>query len=241
MVEFFDGTTELGTANLSGGVASLTTSSFSSGTNSITAQYLGDGNFSGSPSPAISQTVNLGGEVFNDVNGNGVLDPGDSGLLGWTINAVNSGNQIVASATTDSNGDYSLIGVGPGTFSIEEVVPSGYVATTPSSIAVTTTGGPSPSVVNFGDFQTVTYSGEVYNDVTGNGTFGGADTGLGGWTVNLYSGSTLIAHATTAGERVVLVLGHRTRQLYDPGGHAQRLDHHPADLADLVQRNGHER
>ena len=35
----------------------------------------------------------------------------------------------------------------------------------------------------------MTYAGTVYNDVTGNGVFDDGDTGLGGWTVNLYNSS----------------------------------------------------
>ena len=41
-VTFFDGTTVLGTATLTGGVASYMTSAFAAGTHSITAQYGGD-------------------------------------------------------------------------------------------------------------------------------------------------------------------------------------------------------
>jgi autotransporter-associated beta strand protein len=57
MVQFFHGTTSLGTATLSGGVASITTSSLPFGFNSITANYMGSGSFSPSTSTAITQTV----------------------------------------------------------------------------------------------------------------------------------------------------------------------------------------
>jgi hypothetical protein len=56
-VEFFDGSTLLDTATLSGGTASYTTSSLSVGTNQpIEAEYLGDSNFSPS-NLTIQQTV----------------------------------------------------------------------------------------------------------------------------------------------------------------------------------------
>jgi hypothetical protein len=56
-VEFFDGSTLLGTENLSGGTASFTTSSLSVGANQpIEAEYLGDSNYSPS-NLTIQQTV----------------------------------------------------------------------------------------------------------------------------------------------------------------------------------------
>jgi len=56
-VQFFDGGTLLGSAPLSGGVASLTTSTLSGGTHSVTASYGGDGNYNGSASAVLTQTV----------------------------------------------------------------------------------------------------------------------------------------------------------------------------------------
>ena len=61
-VEFFDGTTSLGKANLVNGSASVSISALSVNaagqSHSITAKYLGDGNFNDSTSPALSHTVN---------------------------------------------------------------------------------------------------------------------------------------------------------------------------------------
>jgi hypothetical protein len=56
-VNFKDGTTLLGTASLSGGRATFTSSTLSIGAHSITAVYSGDTNFMGSTSPALVQTV----------------------------------------------------------------------------------------------------------------------------------------------------------------------------------------
>jgi trimeric autotransporter adhesin len=56
-VQFFSGTTPLGSGTLSAGVATIETSSLLAGANSITASYAGDTNFSSSTSPAV--TVNV--------------------------------------------------------------------------------------------------------------------------------------------------------------------------------------
>ncbi|HZS08141.1 MAG TPA: MBG domain-containing protein, partial [Blastocatellia bacterium] len=57
-VEFFDGTTSLGTATLSGGSATVTTSTLTVGDHSITAVHSGDATFAGSTSVALAQKVN---------------------------------------------------------------------------------------------------------------------------------------------------------------------------------------
>jgi hypothetical protein len=57
-VEFRDGGVLIGTATLSGGVATFTTSALGAGTHLMTAVYLGTPVFLGSTSPAGTQTVN---------------------------------------------------------------------------------------------------------------------------------------------------------------------------------------
>lgn len=57
-VTFMDGATTLGTANLSGGKASYTTTALTSGTHDITVVYGGTANIVGSTSTALVQTVN---------------------------------------------------------------------------------------------------------------------------------------------------------------------------------------
>ncbi len=57
-VSFFDGTAVLGTRTLSGGQATLASASLAVGVHTITAVFGGDGNFSGSTSGALIQTVN---------------------------------------------------------------------------------------------------------------------------------------------------------------------------------------
>lgn len=57
-VEFFDGPVSLGTAVMSGGSASLTTSALNAGNHSIRAVYAETANYFGSSSPTLNQIVN---------------------------------------------------------------------------------------------------------------------------------------------------------------------------------------
>jgi hypothetical protein len=63
-VTFLDGSTTLGTARLSGGVATFQTTALAVGTHSLTAVWHGDSNYLGSTSPVVSETINpVGGAV----------------------------------------------------------------------------------------------------------------------------------------------------------------------------------
>ena len=58
-VQFFNGSTLLGAASLTGGVAQLSTASLPVGTDSLTAVYSGDSNYTGSSSGVVQQTVEI--------------------------------------------------------------------------------------------------------------------------------------------------------------------------------------
>jgi hypothetical protein len=99
------------------------------------------------------KTVTLSGEVYNDANDNGVIDSGEPGLAGWTVNLLNAQNQVTQTTTTDASGDYSFSNVGPGAQTIQEVTQTGYVPTFPSTgtIALTPTSGTNVSALNLGN------------------------------------------------------------------------------------------
>jgi hypothetical protein len=96
----------------------------------------------------------VSGTVFNDLNGDGFKQSGEPGLQGWKVDLVDSGNHVVGSASTDPSGNYAIQGVGPGTFTLKEEVPSGWVQTAPASpgtYTFTTSSGTNVTGDNFGD------------------------------------------------------------------------------------------
>jgi hypothetical protein len=93
MVTFTDGSATLGSGTLSGGQASLATSSLAVGQHTIVATYAGDGNFTGSTSNSITQTVNQDGSTTTVT---GIPNPSNTGqTITFTItvaaNAPGSG------------------------------------------------------------------------------------------------------------------------------------------------------
>lgn len=206
-VNFYDGVTLLGPATLSNGVATLTVYTLGIGTHSLVAQYLGDSNFAPSQSSAVPQYVNplpssISGTVYNDPTGNG-FSSDDLLLANVTVDlfqVVSGSNSLLATAVTDSNGQYSFTNLGPGNYFVQEVVPAGSTETGGAAgYSVTATNGTNVTGDNFDNFQNVSISGKAFNDLTGNG-ISGDDTALPGVTVQLLSGATVIASTTTASD-----------------------------------------
>jgi VCBS repeat-containing protein len=70
------------------------------------------------------------GTVFNDLNGNGLDDPSENGLAGWTVFVDANGNGALdlgeRSTATDSKGKYELLGVPVGNLSVYEIPQDGF-------------------------------------------------------------------------------------------------------------------
>lgn len=95
------------------------------------------------------------GSKFNDLNGNGVRDPGEPGLGNWTIQVTDSSGNV-QTTTTDSAGNYSFIVPAPGTYTVSEVMLSGWTQTAPTSGTYAVTVAPGQVVINrdFGNKKT---------------------------------------------------------------------------------------
>ncbi|MFN8498615.1 MAG: SdrD B-like domain-containing protein [Anaerolineae bacterium] len=118
---------------------------------------------------------NVTGNVFNDLNGDGVRQPGEPGIPGVTVTLKDGAGNTVGTTTTDPNGNYSFPNVPPGTYTVVETDPSGFVSTTPNSVPVVVTPN-STSNADFGDQQLAqplkaNVAGTVYNDLNGDGVF----------------------------------------------------------------------
>ncbi|MBI3114936.1 MAG: DUF11 domain-containing protein, partial [Candidatus Kerfeldbacteria bacterium] len=89
----------------------------------------------------------VSGVKFNDANANGVRDAGEAGVGGVTIN-LSTGPSTVTAA----DGSYAFPGLPTGAYTVSEVVPAGWLSTTPTSVAVTVSKG-GTATANFGNRQ----------------------------------------------------------------------------------------
>ncbi|MEL6273886.1 MAG: SdrD B-like domain-containing protein, partial [Bacteroidota bacterium] len=68
----------------------------------------------------------IGDFVWEDLNLDGIQDPNEPGFPGVTVNLKNAAGVVIATTTTDENGFYSFMGLDPGTYSVQFVVPDGF-------------------------------------------------------------------------------------------------------------------
>ncbi|HEX9198081.1 MAG TPA: Ig-like domain-containing protein, partial [Acidobacteriaceae bacterium] len=117
-VAFSDGGTALGTANLSGGIATLTVSTFAAGAHTISAVYGGDGNFSSASSATVTETVQDFTLTMGGSGSSQTVQPG--GTATFTLPMTPSGGTTFPATVTFST----------------SALPAGFTATfNPSSLA----------------------------------------------------------------------------------------------------------
>jgi hypothetical protein len=69
----------------------------------------------------------IGDLVWVDVNANGVVESGELGAPGVTVNLYDSNNVLISTDVTDSNGNYLFPNLPPGDYHLEVVLPDDYV------------------------------------------------------------------------------------------------------------------
>jgi hypothetical protein len=109
--------------------------------------------------PAVSPTAAISGTVFQDINTNGVQDPGEPGIDGQTLFLdLDGSGQLKAgdpTAVTDANGNFQFIS-SPGTYTIRSVLLGGVLLGLPAkgNYQVTVTSGANVTGQNFAEVPT---------------------------------------------------------------------------------------
>jgi Big-like domain-containing protein len=229
-VTFYNGLNVLGTATLTGGVASLAKSSLGSGIHSISAAYLGDANFTASTSPVLEQAVDTTSQSPTTTALASSLNPSIYGQsVTWTATVTTSGkttptgkvnfnwgSDSIGSATLNSSGvatltksnlsadPYPLFAVYTGdTNNGPSASPILNQTVTQATSAATLTSSPNPSAQG----QSVTFTATITSPTTtptGPVTFSAGKTTLG--TVELSKGkATLTVSSLAVGTTTVTV------------------------------------
>jgi hypothetical protein len=124
--------------------------------------------------------ASISGTKFNDANSNGVRDSGEAGVAGVTIHLAGPGGATLTT-TTDASGNFAFTGLDPGTYVLSEVVPPGFVQTTPGApgtISITLAAGQAVTGVLIGNVASATagsISGTKYLDLDANGVLNPTD------------------------------------------------------------------
>lgn len=158
--------------------------------------------------------ASIEGTIHADRNGDCEWQPGEPLVVGATVWLLDENGQRITSTTTDQNGHYAFVGLKPGTYGVEEVLPQGYYVRSahPGDQGGQKVGGDKiiDAVLGSGvagkeyDFcvdQPATISGFVYADLNQNCNFDTGESGIAGVTVRLLdAGGNVVQTTITAGD-----------------------------------------
>jgi hypothetical protein len=159
----------------------------------------------------------IGDFVWNDINGDGIQDAGETGISGITVTLSGPVN---TSVVTDGSGAYLFTGLPVGAYTVTVTCPAGY-AQSPSGRGgdANKDSNGSPASVGLAAYNSTDYSIDfgcvaipagqigdfVWNDLNGNGVQDAGEPGLAGVTVTL--GGAASATTTTSASGAYLFSG----------------------------------
>jgi len=150
----------------------------------------------------VTGDASLSGSVWNDIDGDGVIDPGEPGVPGVTVVVTWDGpdGPVEIPVVTGPDGAWDLPTLPPGDYEVElddTTIPAGTSPTTPTDVTVALPVGGS-EVVDIGVAEFVSLGSIVWIDNDGDGIPDADEPGIHGVIVNLYDAEgNLVASAST--------------------------------------------
>lgn len=183
--------------------------------------------------------ASLGGTVWNDRDGDGVIDPDESGVPNVTVIVTWQGpdGPVEITVVTGPDGTWDLPNLPPGRYDVEldeTTIPPGTTPTTPTDASVTVPVG-GREVVDIGIAEEVSLGSTVWIDDDGDGTRDAGELGIAGVAVSLYDNlGNLVAGTFTNGDGNYLFTG------LAPGTYRVELDRAtlPDELRATYDRDG---
>ena len=153
----------------------------------------------------------ISGTVYLDQNRDKTKNTGDIDLSGVTVKLLDKDGNVVATTTTDANGNYSFTGLNDGTYTVQvdktgpladkeqTEDPSGKADSRSQAITFTRTD-PDVINVNFGYADNYSIHGLVYRDGDRDETHGATEKGYANQTVELRDKDGKVVATTTTDE-----------------------------------------
>ena len=142
--------------------------------------------------------------VWEDINGDGIQDPGEPGIEGVVVNVIDGDGNIVGTDTTDGNGEYYVGDLPPGEYQVQFItddVVGDYIPSPQDvgpddlvdsdidadglTIFTTLDPGENDDTWDAGFYETGSISNYVWEDTNANGTQDPDEIGVEGVIVNV--------------------------------------------------------
>ncbi|MBL0027045.1 MAG: T9SS type A sorting domain-containing protein [Saprospiraceae bacterium] len=165
-----------------------------------------------------TSTAGIGDFVWEDLNGNGMQDDGESGIRGVKVmisGTSSSGVSVSDSVRTDINGKYLFSNLSSGTYTITFIKPEGYFFTEPKlgtedidsdanvesgkTLLFTIQTGQILKDIDAGMYRLGSIGDFVWNDLNGNGLQDFGEPGITGVTFTLINETDATVGSTTSG------------------------------------------
>jgi len=165
----------------------------------------------------------LSGHVYHDVNNNGLLESGETGIGGVTVIVIREGDHFLTeqefTVITQTDGSWSVVDLYPGKYRVQEIQPAGWLdgldragslggsAVNPGDqiVNIKVPAGSQGVNYDFGELLPASLAGLVYLDLNTNCQYDPSEPVLPGVTIKLLSpdGTVLQTTVTDASGRYI--------------------------------------
>lgn len=151
-------------------------------------------------------SARLGDTVFEDLDGDGVQDPGEPGMPGVTVTVTWAGpdgdcsttsDNVSWSLTTGVDGFYEATDLPSGTYCVTITPPDGYGPTTPISVTTVLDPGEDDPTVDFGLRGTQSLGDRVWFDIDSDGVQDLGEPGIPGVKITAVDTCTGVVRTAT--------------------------------------------
>lgn len=161
----------------------------------------------------------VSGQIFEDTNGNGILDGNETGISGITVDLIEN-NNVVTTITTDNSGSYQFSQLVSGQYQLVITDIAGLL----EESALTTSNHPydvnldeneNLELISFGyQYHNAVVSGYIYNDLNQNGVFDEDDTYLPSITLEIKDSNEQLISSTQSDFNGYFEFNHLLTQSY---------------------------